>query len=225
MTVSDFGHVAKILTNFLVTLVGKEKNEKGSSIMRDDHEGGTLVLYHVFSWITLRGYGALFCWIALQAWQMHEVGHPNLHALLLGLPDLPGIALIAIVGLYLFVPFLTPDFIRKPLSVRAGAAKALLLTIISIWLYFMLMGLLASGYLNISKQVALALPNFFKALAGTSITGAILVGFVSQMGRSAGKPRGAGQPSAPVNMLSLETLEDSASVNATSLRALRQSRM
>lgn len=153
-------------------------------------DGGFVRSYAIGAWVVLRIYGAAFCYLTWLGYQWMELDHPMLAELLFGLPDLPGLAILAFVGGVLAVPFLTPRFIAKPRSIAAGVGKAVVVAGLSVWLYFMLETVLISGVIGHGKEFAELLPLLLKCLAGMSITGAILVGFVGEM-------TGAGDAKAP----------------------------
>lgn len=144
-------------------------------------DGGFVRSYAIGAWVVLRIYGAAFCYLTWLGYNWMEAQNPLLDTLLFGLPDLPGLAILAFVGGVLAVPFLTPRFIAKPRSIAAGVGKAVIVAGLSIWLYFMLDTLLISGVISHGKEFAALLPMLLKCLAGLSITGAILVGFVGEM--------------------------------------------
>lgn len=137
--------------------------------------GGIILSYKVSSWILLRLYGAAFCWFAWIMW----TGAWTPESLLSFWPEafpINGLyGTVAAFGVLLILPFLTPSPLRFPRTVSGGVVKAILLLILSGILYVLALSLLEDGYLRYSQRLSSTLPLMIKAVAGLSVTGAVLV--------------------------------------------------
>ena len=137
--------------------------------------GGIILSYKISSWILLRLYGAAFCWFAWIMWTGAWTPASLLSYWPEAIPVKGLYGALAALGTLLILPFLTPSPLRFPRTVMGGVTKAILFLVFSGILYLLAMALVEDGYLRYSQHLASTLPLLIKAVAGLSMTGAVLV--------------------------------------------------
>lgn len=149
--------------------------------------GGIILSYKVSSWVFLRLYGAAFCWFAWIMWTSAWTPVNLLNYWPEALPYKWFYGTLAALGVLLIFPFFTPSPLRFPRTVSGGVVKAILLLILSGILYVLTLALLDGGYLRYSQHLSSTLPLMIKAVAGLSVTGAVLVSLAGALHDSKAK--------------------------------------
>jgi hypothetical protein len=177
--------------------------------MAHARDGGLIKTYGVLSWIILRAYAFAFFAVTYVMVKWMEGEHPYLSELTFGIDTHRAIAITGVIGLFLLLPPLTPGFMRTPRSIFAGVMKAAVIGAISYYLYLMMNVILPTGFVAHGKELLELGPQVLKAVAGTAISGAILVSFAQQLTRSKARAQGLSPNAVPPQ----------------ELRAMRQARM
>jgi hypothetical protein len=154
------------------------------------------------SWIILRLYALTLLGLAYIAMQWLDVANPLLDVLAFGRDPLQAIAVLGILGTVLLLPPLTPGFLRTPRNILAGAAKAVVIGAITYYFYLTVPLVLQTGLVPNGAALAEMVPLTLKAVAGTAITGSILVACAQQLSGARLKAQG-GNAIAPEDLRDL----------------------
>jgi len=188
-------------------LKGRRITRRETTIRLSQQPGGKILLgYVVANFVVLRLYGAAFLAIGY-ALSTGLIELPQ-QALNLGATSTNAATLAGLAGLILLVPMLTPSVMNRPRKVSFGLLKATILLGLSFPIYWAGVAYLESGAVTQGAAFLDILPKLIKAIAGVSVTGAILVSMATQLTEDEILPQ-----------------EDSIKVSEDDLRALRTHRM
>lgn len=154
-------------------------------------DGGLVKTYAAMSWIILRIYAVMFLGLAYIAVQWLDVANPLVDALAFGRDPLQAIAVLGLLGTVLLLPPLTPGFLRTPRNIFSGTVNVIVIGAISYYLYLTLPMVLQTGLVPNGEALASMVPLTLKAVAGTIITGSILVACTQQITYARFKAQGS----------------------------------
>jgi hypothetical protein len=158
--------------------------------MAHPKDGGLIKTYAALNWIILRLYALAFLGLAYIAVQWLDVANPLLETLSFGFDPLRAIFVLAFVGTFLLLPPLTPGFLRTPRSILAGAVKSVIIVGFTYYLSLTVPLVLQTGLVPNGAELAQLVPLMLKSVAGTAITGSILVACSQQLTRARIKAQG-----------------------------------
>jgi hypothetical protein len=150
----------------------RRANDQGDRIIKS---------YKVSSWLVTRVYGAVFLWFSWILWSEAWLAEDMMGYVARVMPREGLIGLLAVFGVLLAVPFLTPSTLRFRRTVGGGVIKAILLLILSGMIYILTTFLLNDDFLRFSNELRDVLPLMIKAVAGMAITGAVLVSLANAL--------------------------------------------
>lgn len=168
---------------------------------RSDPGGNLIRSYKLSSWLLLRLYGAGFLATAELMRRGVVDAAPMLAPFGLSAPTMQVALALGVLGVMLAVPFLTPSPLRFPKSVAGGLVKAVLMVVLSGVLYFAVEAVLAAELWRFSAKVNDVVPLAIKAVAGLSVTGAILVSLAMALTEGEAQAKSAPPPAADRDQL------------------------